>query len=67
MNKEAADLGLTLDLETHRDTCTKTPEKTWKIAELYTQKTEEMLRLNFDFSDFRGREASLPAVCRPPA
>ena len=52
MNKEAADLGLTLDLETHRDTCTETPEKTWKIAELYTQKTGEMLRLNFDFSHF---------------
>lgn len=52
MNKEAADLGLVLDLETHRDTCTETPEKTWKIAELYSQKTGEILRLNFDFSHF---------------
>jgi hypothetical protein len=52
MNKEAADLGLTLDLETHRDTCTETPEKTWKIAELYAQKTGAVLRLNFDFSHF---------------
>jgi sugar phosphate isomerase/epimerase len=34
MKKEAADLGLTLDLETHRDTCAETPEKTRKIAEL---------------------------------
>jgi sugar phosphate isomerase/epimerase len=25
MNKEAVDLGLTLDLEPHRDTCTETP------------------------------------------
>jgi sugar phosphate isomerase/epimerase len=52
MKKEAADLGLTLDLETHRDTCTVTPEKTRKIAELYAQKTGEVLRLNFDFSHF---------------
>ena len=52
MSKEAADLGLTLDLETHRDTCTETPEKTWKIAELYAQKTGAVLRLNFDFSHF---------------
>jgi len=27
-------------------------EKTWKIAELYEQKTGEVLRLNFDFSHF---------------
>lgn len=52
MNKEAADLGLVLDLETHRDTCTETPEKTWRIAELYSQKTGELIRLNFDFSHF---------------
>ena len=52
MNKEASDLGLILDLETHRGTCTETPEKTWKIAELYAHKTGEMLRLNFDFSHF---------------
>jgi hypothetical protein len=52
MNKEAADLGLTLDLETHRDTCTETPEKTWRIAELYSQKTGELILLNFDFSHF---------------
>lgn len=52
MEKEAADLGLVLDLETHRGTCTETPEKTWKIAELYAQRTGELLRLNFDFSHF---------------
>jgi sugar phosphate isomerase/epimerase len=67
MNKEAADLGLTLDLETHRDTCTETPEKTWKIAELYAQKNRGGATLEFRLLAFRSRQASLPALCRPSA
>jgi hypothetical protein len=52
MEGQARDLGLELDLETHRDTCTETPEKTWRIAELYEQQTGALVRLNFDFSHF---------------
>jgi sugar phosphate isomerase/epimerase len=50
--KAAADLGLEVDLEIHRDTCTETPEKTWRIADLYAQQTGEPLRFNFDLSHF---------------
>ena len=50
--KAAEDLGLNVDLEIHRDTCTETPEKTWRIAELYGQKTGRPISLNFDLSHF---------------
>lgn len=52
LEKAAADLGLEVDLEVHRDTCTETPEKTYRIAELYAQQTGRLLRLNFDLSHF---------------
>jgi hypothetical protein len=52
MNKKADDLGLVLDLETHRNTCTETPEKTMAIAEIIARETSAPLRLNFDFSHF---------------
>ncbi|MCW1923915.1 xylose isomerase [Luteolibacter arcticus] len=52
MNDVADDLGLILDLETHRGTCTETPEKTWRIAEIYEQKRSMPIRLTFDFSHF---------------
>lgn len=52
MNEIGDDLGLLLDLETHRGTCTETPEKTWQIAELYQQKRSRPIRLNLDFSHF---------------
>ena len=43
---------LVIDLETHRGTCTETPEKTWRIAEVYQQETSTPIRLTFDFSHF---------------
>lgn len=52
MNQLADDLGLVLDLETHRGTCTETPEKTWQIAEIVEQETSAPIRLTFDFSHF---------------
>ncbi|MDZ4744110.1 MAG: hypothetical protein SGI98_11930 [Verrucomicrobiota bacterium] len=50
MEKLAGKLGLELDLEVHRDTCTETPEKTYEIADLYLKKTGNKLRFCFDFS-----------------
>ena len=52
VTRAAADLGLEVDLEIHRDTCTETPEKTWRIAELYQQRTGRPIRFNFDLSHF---------------
>jgi hypothetical protein len=50
--KAAAALGLEVDLEVHRDTCTETPEKTLRIADLYRQRTGKPIHLNFDLSHF---------------
>jgi hypothetical protein len=47
---EAEKLGLNVDLEVHRDTCTETPEKVYEIADLYRKKTGKKIRLCFDFS-----------------
>jgi hypothetical protein len=46
----ADQLGLELDLETHRDTCTETPEKIYEIAALYQKATGKKIRFSWDFS-----------------
>lgn len=46
----ACQLGLEVDLEVHRDTCTETPEKTYEIAALYKKATGNKLRFCWDFS-----------------
>jgi hypothetical protein len=50
LEAEAEKLGLEVDLEVHRDTCTETPEKTYEIADLYKKATGKKIRLCFDFS-----------------
>jgi hypothetical protein len=60
MNQVAGDLGLVLDLETHRGTCTETPEKTWQIAAIVEQETSSPIRLTFDFSHFAVVKHLLP-------
>jgi len=52
MQPVAKKLGLKIDLEVHRDTCTETPEKTWEIAHRYQKATGKKCRLCFDFSHF---------------
>jgi sugar phosphate isomerase/epimerase len=37
-------------IETHRDTCTETPEKALALAETYEKRYKERLRMNFDHS-----------------
>jgi hypothetical protein len=46
----AEKLGLEIDLEVHRDTCTETPEKVYEIAALYQKKTGKKIRFCWDFS-----------------
>jgi hypothetical protein len=50
MDALAEKMGLNIDLEVHRDTCTETPEKTYEIAALYQKATGKKLRFCFDFS-----------------
>ncbi len=50
MEALAQKLGLSIDLEIHRDTCTETPEKTYEIAALYQKATGEKIRFCWDFS-----------------
>lgn len=52
MQPVAKKLGLQIDLEVHRDTCTETPEKTWEIADRFKQATGKNLRFCFDYSHF---------------
>lgn len=50
--QEAKHLGLQAAIETHRGTCTETPEKTYALADAYLQATGELLPLSWDFSHF---------------
>ena len=50
METRAKELGLELDLEVHRDTCTETPEKVLEIAVLYERATRGKIRFCWDFS-----------------
>jgi hypothetical protein len=50
IEQEAEKLGLEIDLEVHRDTCTETPEKTYEIADRYKKETGKKIRLCFDYS-----------------
>ena len=46
----AEKMGLNVDLEVHRDTCTETPEKVYEIAALYKRATGKKIRFCWDFS-----------------
>jgi hypothetical protein len=46
----AKKMGLEVDLEVHRDTCTETSEKVYEIAALYKKATGTKLRFCWDFS-----------------
>jgi hypothetical protein len=50
LEKTAAKLGLTVHLETHRDSSTETPEKVFELADRYASSTKKTLRLAWDFS-----------------
>jgi len=48
----AEKMGLNIDLEVHRDTCTETPEKVYEIAALYKKATGKTIRFCWDHSHF---------------
>ena len=52
LNRAGEELGLEPAIETHRGTCTETPEKTYALCDAYQHKTGQLLRLSCDFSHF---------------
>jgi hypothetical protein len=50
--EEGEKRGVPCDIETHRDTCTETPEKTYAIAAGYKRATGRLLPMTWDFSHF---------------
>ena len=50
--KEAKERGLRPAIESHRGTCTETPEKMYALADAYQQATGELLPISWDFSHF---------------
>jgi hypothetical protein len=48
--REGESLGLEPAIETHRGTCTETPEKTYALADAYEKYTGNLLPLSVDFS-----------------
>lgn len=50
--KEAKARGLRPAIESHRGTCTETPEKTYALADGYFEATGELLPISWDFSHF---------------
>jgi hypothetical protein len=53
-------LGLAVHIETHRDTCTETPEKFTEIARRYRQATGELMPVTWDHSHFAVSKHLLP-------
>jgi hypothetical protein len=49
---EGKRLGLKPAIESHRGTCTETPEKTYALADEYQKRTGELLPISWDFSHF---------------
>ena len=58
--KQAHALGLEPAIETHRGTCTETPEKMYALADAYERATGEKLSISWDFSHFAVVKHLLP-------
>jgi len=52
LNREAKKIGVVPEIETHRGTCTETPEKFYALADAYQKKTGDLLSVSWDFSHF---------------
>lgn len=50
--EEGRRLGLEPAIESHRGTCTETPEKTYALADAYQKRTGQLLPIAWDFSHF---------------
>lgn len=61
LNREGKRLGLIPGIETHRGTCTETPEKHYALCDAYQKATGELLPLSIDFSHFAVVKHLVPA------
>jgi sugar phosphate isomerase/epimerase len=52
LNREGKRIGVVPGIETHRGTCTETPEKNYALCDAYEKATGELLPLSVDFSHF---------------
>jgi len=59
--REGKLLGLEPAIESHRDTCTETPEKMYALADAYQKATGELLPISWDFSHFAVVKHLVPA------
>lgn len=59
--EEAKSRGLLPAIETHRGTCTETPEKMYALADAYQRATGELLPISWDFSHFAVVKHLVPA------
>lgn len=60
--RESRALGVSVHIETHRDTATETPEKFDEIARRYRRATGELLPVTWDHSHFAVSKHLMPAV-----
>lgn len=58
---EGQSRGLRPAIETHRGTCTETPEKMYALADAYAQATGALLPISWDFSHFAAVKHMEPA------
>jgi hypothetical protein len=58
---EGKRLGLEPAIESHRGTCTETPEKLYALADAYRKLTGELLPISWDFSHFAVVKHLVPA------
>ncbi len=58
--RESRALGVSVHIETHRDTATETPEKFDEIARLYRRATGELLPVTWDHSHFAVSKHLMP-------
>lgn len=59
--EQARDHGLAPAIESHRGTCTETPEKTYALADAYQRATGRLLPISWDFSHFAVVKHLVPA------
>ncbi len=52
LHREGKRVGVLPAIESHRDTCTETPEKHYTLCDAYQEATGELMPVSFDFSHF---------------
>lgn len=60
--EQASNLGLSPAVETHRGTCTETPEKFYGLADAFALETGDLLPTSWDFSHFAVIKHLIPST-----